>query len=299
MTTPASPAAIAWQRRRAAAGQVWSQFRKDRGGLIGLGVLAVIVLLALLAPVISDPSGLDVTHATGGILSAPGHGFLLGTDESGRSVLLLLLWGSRISLLVGFAATLLSVGVGTLVGVLMAHFGGWVAAVLMRVTDFFLILPSLVLAVVLSTVLQPGIGSIIIAIGATAWPTTARLVRAQTLSVESRPYIERAWALGSGHLHVIGKHVLPAVAPLVFANTTLNVANSIITESTLSFLGVGDPSAASWGEMLHNATQAGAVTAHAWWYLLPPGVAIAVVVLAFMMCGRALEAVLNPRLRER
>jgi peptide/nickel transport system permease protein len=292
-------ASIAWQRRRAAAGRVWTQFRADRGGLTGLTVLGLIVVLALLAPVISDSSGLDVTHATGGILRPPGDGFLLGTDESGRSVLLLLLWGSRISLLVGLAATLLSVGVGTIVGVLMAHFGGWVQAVLMRVTDFFLVLPSLVLAAVLSTVLTPGIGSIIVAIGATAWPTTARLVRSQTLAVESRPYIERSWALGAGHWHVIGKHVLPAVAPLVFANTTLNVANSIITESTLSFLGLGDPNSASWGEMLHNALQSGAVTARAWWYLLPPGVAIGVVVLAFMMCGRALEAVLNPRLRER
>jgi len=292
-------ASIAWQRRRAAAGRVWSQFRTDRGGLIGLAVLVVIVLLAVLAPLISDRSGLDVTHATGGVLQPPGDGFLLGTDESGRSVLLLLLWGSRVSLLVGLAATLLSVGVGTVVGVVMAHFGGWAQAVLMRVTDFFLVLPSLVLAAVLSTVLTPGIGTIIIAIGATAWPTTARLVRSQTLSVESRPYIERSWALGAGHWHVIGKHVLPAVAPLVFANTTLNVANSIITESTLSFLGLGDPNSPSWGSMLHNALQTGAVTARAWWYLLPPGVAIGVVVLAFMMCGRALEAVLNPRLRER
>ncbi|MBB5897758.1 ABC transporter permease [Kutzneria kofuensis] len=292
-------ASIAWQRRRAAANRVWAQFRTDRGGLVGLAVLCVIVLLAVLAPLITNSSGLDVTQATGGILKPPGNGFLLGTDESGRSVLLLLLWGSRVSLLVGLAATLLSVGVGTIVGVLMAHFGGWTQAVLMRVTDFFLILPSLVLAAVLSTVLTPGIGSIIIAIGATAWPTTARLVRSQTLAVESRPYIERSWALGAGHLHVIGKHVLPAVAPLVFANTTLNVANSIITESTLSFLGLGDPNSPSWGEMLHNALQSGAVTARAWWYLLPPGVAIGVVVLAFMMCGRALEAVLNPRLRER
>jgi peptide/nickel transport system permease protein len=294
-----TPAGIAWQRRRAAAGRVWAQFRRDRGGMAGLVVLVVIVLLAVLAPLISDPAGLNPAHATGRAFQPPSGSFLLGTDELGRSVLLQLLWGSRISLLVGLVATLLSVGLGTLVGVLMAHFGGWLSAVLMRVTDFFLVLPSLVLAVILSTVLEPGIQSIIVAIGVTAWPTTARLVRAQTLAVESRPYIERAWALGAGNLHVIAKHVLPAVAPLVFANTTLNVANSIITESTLSFLGAGDPTAASWGQMLNDANQNSAVSAQAWWYLLPPGLAIAVVVLAFMMCGRALEAVLNPRLRER
>jgi peptide/nickel transport system permease protein len=295
--TNLSPRAIAWERL--AAAQVWQGFRRDRGGLAGLIVLGVIVALAVFAPLLSSSDGLDPTHATGTLLEAPSSTYPLGTDELGRSVLLLVWWGTRVSLLVGLSATLLSVGIGTLVGVLAAHFGGWVSAVLMRFTDFFLVLPSLVLAIALSTVLDQGMGAIVVAIGLTAWPTTARLVRAQTLSVESRPYIERAWALGAGHTHVIGRHVLPAVAPLVFANTTLTVASSIITESTLAFLGLGDPNAVSWGTMLHSATVNGAITYGAWWYLLPPGLAIAVVVLAFMVAGRALESVLNPRLRGR
>ncbi|AHH97683.1 ABC transporter permease [Kutzneria albida] len=297
--TSTTPAAITWRRRRAAAATVWRQFLRDRGGVVGLVVLVLIIGLALLAPVLTDAAGLDPTQATGGRLQPPSGTYLLGTDELGRSVLLQLWWGARISLLVGVLATLVSVGIGTLFGVATAHFGGWVAAVLTRATDFFLVLPSLVLAIALSTVLDRGIFAIVLAIGVTSWPTTARLVRAQTLSVESRPYIERAWALGAGHLHVIGRHVLPAVLPLVFANTTLTVASSIIAESTLSFLGLGDPSAASWGTMLNSAMLSGAVTFGAWWYLLPPGLAIAVIVLAFMVCGRALESVLNPRLRER
>jgi peptide/nickel transport system permease protein len=212
---------------------------------------------------------------------------------------LLTWWGARISLLVGLAAAALSVGIGTLVGLLAGHFGRWVNAVLMRCTDFFLILPSLVLAIALSTVLTRGLPTIVLAIGVTSWPTTARIVRAQTLTVQTRPYVERARALGGGHWHVIGRHVLPAVMPLVLANTTLSVAGAIIGESTLSFLGLGDPTQVSWGSMLNAAWTNGAVTAGAWWYLLPPGIGIVIVVLAFTLCGRALEAVLTPALRKR
>jgi len=204
------------------------------------------------------------------------------------------------SLTVGLVATLLSITIGTVIGILAAHFGRWVSSSLMRITDFFLVLPSLVLAIALSTVLERGIGTIILAIGVTAWPPAARLVRAQTLTIEARPYIERARALGGGHWHVISKHVLPAVMPLVFVNTTLAVGSAIVSESTLSFLGLGDPDPMrpSWGSMLRKAWQDSAVIAEAWWYLLPPGVAIAFVVLAFTMVGRSLETVLNPRLRE-
>jgi peptide/nickel transport system permease protein len=182
---------------------------------------------------------------------------------------------------------------------LAAHFGRIVSAVLMVITDFFLVLPSLVLAIVLSTVLDRGLVTIVLAIGVTSWAATARLVRAQTLAVEARPYIERATVLGGGHAHVLGKHVLPAVAPLVLANTTLTVGSAIIAESTLSFLGLGDPGSISWGAMLRSAVESGAITAGAWWYLLPPGLAIVAVVLGFTLCGRALEIQLNPALKDR
>jgi peptide/nickel transport system permease protein len=297
MSTAATPQAIAWARRRATAAESWRIYRCDRGGVIGLGILLCIVVLALLAPALTDSSGLDVTRASGTPLQAPSADFLLGTDESGRSVLLLAWWGARVSLLVGLAAALLSVVIGTVVGVFAAHFGGWASTLLMRFTDFFLVLPSLVLAIALSTVLDRGLATIVLAIGVTSWPTTARLVRAQTLTVEARPYIERARALGGGHGHVIARHVLPAVLPLVLANTTLAVAGAIIAESTLSFLGLGDPSRVSWGTMLKSAMDTGAVTGGAWWYLLPPGAGIVVIVLGFTLCGRALEAVFNPKLR--
>jgi peptide/nickel transport system permease protein len=297
---PTSPRALAWHRRGAAFARGWREFARQRSGVIGLVLLAAIVLLALLAPVITDKDGLDVTRATGGPLDPPSGDFPLGTDRPGRSVLLLTLWSARISLSVGFTATLLSIAIGTTIGILAAHFGRWVSGVLMRVTDFFLVLPSLVLAIALSTVLARGIGTIILAIGLTSWPAAARLVRAQTLTIEARPYIERARALGGGHFHVISKHVLPALLPLVFVNTTLAVGSAIVAESTLSFLGLGDPDPMrpSWGSMLRSAWLDSAIIANAWWYLLPPGIAIGIVVLAFTMVGRALESVLNPRLRE-
>jgi peptide/nickel transport system permease protein len=288
-----------WQRRRAAAGKVWREFTRHKGGLVGLGVLTLFAFVAVFVPVLVDESALDVTRAAGGRLKPPSGEYLLGTDENGRSILALTLWGTRVSLLVGLSATALAVVIGTLVGILAAHFGRWVSTILMPITDFFLIIPSLVLAIALSTVLGGGIGTIIIAIGVVSWPTGARLVRAQTLSVEARPYIERAKALGGGHGHVIAKHVLPSVLPLVFVNTTLAVGNAIVAESTLSFLGLGDPNNVTWGSILHAANSSGAITYGAWWYLLPPGVAIALVVLSFTLVGRALETVLNPKLRER
>lgn len=294
-----SAAAIARQRRRAALRRVWGQFRADRGGLFGLGLLVLIALLAVLAPVLSDAAALSPTRATGDALQPPSGEFPLGTDADGVSVLLLTWWGARVSLLVGITATLISVLIGTTIGMLAAHFGGASQAILMRITDFFLILPTLVLAIALSTVFEGGIWAIVLAIGVTAWPTTARLVRAQTMTIEARPFIERSRALGGGHGHVLGKHVLPAVLPLVLANTTLTVGQAIILESTLSFLGLGDPTVPSWGGMLNVALQRGAASAGAWWYVLPPGLGIVLVVLAFTMCGRALETVLNPRLRKR
>jgi peptide/nickel transport system permease protein len=297
VTVGGSASRIAWARRWQALAAAWREFASHRAGLVGLSMLGAAVVLALLAPLLVDPAQLSVTRATGGVLQPPSGEFWLGTDENGRSVLVLTWYGARVSLLVGIAAALLSVGIGTVVGMLAAHFRGVFSAVLLRITDFFLVLPALVLAIVLSTVLARGLGTIILAIGVTSWPSTARLVRAQTLTIEARPYIERAHALGGGHAHILMRHVLPAVFPLVLANTTLTVGSAIISESTLAFLGLGAPGTVSWGAMLKAALDIGAVTAGAWWYLLPPGIAIVLVVLGFTLSGRALETVLNPNLR--
>ncbi|GLF99062.1 ABC transporter permease [Streptomyces yaizuensis] len=287
-------APLVWARRRRTAARLWRAYRTQRAGLCGLAALALIGVLALAAPLLVDPDIQQVTGAPGEPLEAPGARFWLGTDQFGRSLLELLLVGARVSLAVGLLAAALSVAIGTVAGILAGHYGGWFSTVLMRVTDWFLVMPALVLAIVLATVMSRGLWTVIIAIGVTSWPTTARLVRAQTIAVEARPYIERARALGGGHGHIMGRHVLPNVMPLVLAQTTLGISAAILTEATLAFLGLGDPEVISWGGMLQDARAAGAVSSGHWWYLAPPGLAIALVALAFTLCGRAVERVLDP-----
>jgi len=297
-----SPSSLAWTRRRASTGRLWREFRRHRSGMVGLGLLIFFVLVAVFAPLLADKSGLDVITATGKSMHPPYPGYPLGTDKQGRSILTELIWGSRVSLLVGFSASLVAMVIGTLVGIASGHYKGWVGGGLSRLTEWFLVIPFLPLAIVLGTVLAgrlPQLVTLIIVIGVTSWASTARLIRAQTLSIEERPYLERARALGAGDWRQMTRYVLPNVTPLVFANTTLTVAGSILTETTLSFLGLGDPFHASWGSMLENAFDEGAISAGAWWYLYPPGIAIILVVLAFTLIGRALETVLNPRLRDR
>lgn len=289
---------VAWVRRKRAAGKFWADFRKHRAGVAGLIILAVAVILALVAPLFIDAGVTNVVSGTRAKLAPPSLHDPLGTDESGRSILLMIWWGSRTSLLIGFLAALLSMVIGTVLGIAAGHFRRWAGAVILRVTDWFLVLPSLVTALVLAAILGGSTATIIVAIGVTSWPSTARLIRAQTLAVEARPYIERSLALGAGHWHITTRHVLPNVAPLLLASTTLEVASAIVTESTLAFLGVS-ANKTSWGTMLRGSYDWGAATAGAWWYILVPGLCIVTVVLAFTLCGRALETVLNPRLRTR
>ncbi|MEV4943723.1 ABC transporter permease [Streptomyces zaomyceticus] len=294
--SPSTKSSLAWARRRSTAARFWASYRTRRAGLLGLAGLTLIALLALTAPWTVGADVQSVTQAPGTALEPPSAEFPLGTDQFGRSLLGLLIWGARISLLVGLLAAVLSVAIGTLVGIFAGHYGGWFSTVVMRITDWFLVMPTLVLAIVLATVMSRSMWTVVLAIGVTSWPTTARLVRAQTIAVESRPYIERATALGGGHGHVMGRHVLPNVMPLVLAQTTLGISTAILTEATLAFLGLGDPTVVSWGGMLQDARDAGAVSSGHWWYLAPPGIAIALVALAFTLCGRAVESVLNPKL---
>ena len=294
-TAHVSSRSIVWARRRRSWNNMAGQFRRSRQGMLGLTIFVLFAAIALLAPVFFDESQLDVTKATGGVYENPSVQFWLGTDDSGRNVLALVAWGARISLLVGLCATVLAMVIGTAVGIASGHYRGLVAGVLNRLTDWFLVIPFLPLAIVLATVLGKSLLNIIIVIGVTSWPATARLIRAQTLSVEGRPYLERAKALGGSDLHQMTRHVLPNVMPLVLANTTLAVSISILSETTLSFLGLGDPTAVSWGTILDDAFASGAISAGAWWYLAAPGICVVMVVLAFNLIGRTLEDILDPR----
>jgi peptide/nickel transport system permease protein len=296
---PLTARQVTWRRRRASARRTWTEFRRHRAGVVGLGILTLFTAVAIFAPFLAAESGLKVTQATGGVLESPSAEYPLGTDDNGRSILTLLIWGTRVSLFVGLLATLISMVIGTLVGLTSGHFKGWVSAALYRFTEWFLVIPFLPLAIVLATVLGRGLFTIALVIGVSTWSGTAMLIRSQTLSIEARPYLERARVLGAGHWHQMTRHVLPNVMPRVFANTTLTVAIAILTETTLSFLGLGDPLRVSWGSMLEEAFGAGAMTTGAWWYIVPPGVCVILVVLSFTLIGRALEEIFNPRLRER
>ena len=299
VTVHLSARQLARRRRLAAWKRVWTQYRRRRSGMLGLGILTFFVVVALAAPLLASSSGLDVTKANGPVLGPPSSKYWLGTDENGRSVITLLIWGARISLLVGLAATLISMVLGTVLGLVSGYFGGWVGRITFRLTEWFLVIPFLPLAIVLASVLGRGLFNIVIVIGVTSWPGTELLIRSQTLSIKERAYIERAQAIGAGRWHQMSKHVLPNVMPMVFANTTLTVAIAILSETTLSFLGLGDPTRTSWGTMLDGAYHAGAITTGCWWYVVPPGVCVVLVVLAFTLIGQALEEILNPRLRAR
>jgi peptide/nickel transport system permease protein len=298
---PAPPSArqLSWARRRRALAAFWREYRKDRSGVAGLIFLTVLVILALAAPLLASSRGLSAALSTNPANAGPGWHYPLGTDADGRSVLTELIWGARISLLIGFTATLLCVVIGAVVGIVAGHYGKVTDNLLMRVTDWFLVVPFLPLAIVLAKTLGPSLGVIIFVIGITSWPGTARIIRAQAMAVETRPYLERSRALGAGHTHQMIRHVLPNVMPLLLANTILTVAGTILAETTLSFLGLGDPLRPSWGEMLNQAFFTGGGSAGNQIWLIAPGIAIILVVLSFTMVGHALESALDPKLRER
>lgn len=301
---------IAWIRRRRALADLWRRFRRDRPGLFGLVVLALIVLMAVAAPLIADPARFDLLAVRDvEAWQSPNSAHWFGTDDNGRDIFAMFVHGSRVSLLVGLTAAAIAIVIGSLFGLTSGYTAGsWLDRVLNRVTEWFLVIPFLPLAIVLVSVLdeptlfgliKPGLGVIVFVIGITSWPGTARVIRAQVLSVKERLYVDRARALGANDRHVITRHILPNVTGLIVANATLTVPITILTESTLSFLGLGDPTRQSWGRILNEAKQAGAITRNAWWYYLPAGVGILLVVLAFTLIGQALETILNPKLRER
>ncbi len=273
-------------------------FLESRLGMAGLAVILAFIAVALLGPLVApyDPLAFGRSDEA---LRGPGAEHWLGTDDMGRDVLRGLVAGSRVSLFVGLSATLISIVLGTGIGVASGYAGGWVDSALMRLTDVFLVLPWLPLMLVLAAVLGPNVWNIVLVIGLTGWAGTARLVRAQTMAIKERAFVERARALGSSGPRIVAAHILPNVMPLVFANTILVTAVTILSETTLSFLGMGDSNRPSWGTMLHFAFESGAVSAGAYWYILPPGLCVLVLVLGFTLMGYAFDEILNPKLRKR
>jgi peptide/nickel transport system permease protein len=226
------------------------------------------------------------------------HG-LLGADHMGADLWTQLVYGTRISLSIGLSAAAISVAVGTAVGIISGYLGGVVDEFIMRIVDVLMAIPDLPILIILGALLGKSVWNIVLLISAFAWMGTARLVRSQTLSLRERVFVEAAKASGASDAYVMIIHILPNVLPLVFAGMVLRIPSAILTEAALSFLGLGDPRVATWGRMLHNARGFGAFTTLAWWWLVPPGLAITFLSLAFVFIGNTVNEILNPRYRER
>lgn len=280
------------------ARSVWRLFRSNALGVVGLAIIAAFALVALAGPALVPYDPLDFGRPED-VLRPPGPGHLLGTDDMGRDVAAALVAGSRVSLFVGLSATIISMLVGSAVGVAAGYYGRWVDTALMRFTDVFLVLPWLPLMLVLAALLGPSVWNIVLVIGLTGWAGTARVIRAQTLAIKERQFMERARSIGAGDGHIIMHHLMPNVFPLIFANTILVTAVSILSETTLSFLGMGDSTRPSWGTMLHFAFESGATSSGALWFILPPGLCVLCLVMGFTFLGYAFDEILNPKLRKR
>lgn len=334
---PTSPRKIAWMRRSRTFNRNWSIFKTSGIGMFGLAILVIFIAIALTAPFFVSPEDLSKPAAAregtpitmrpsmlindayieqyvsqlGGSPEFQAEtaakleelkgtwDYPLGTDGYGRNMLLMMIEGSQISLIVGFAATVMTMIIGAGIGISAGYFGGRTDGVLERLTDWFLVIPFIPLTIVLASLLSPSLWNIILVIAVTSWPVTARLVRSQALTVSQRPYVERGRALGAGNWHIMSRHMLPNLFPIIFANTVLTVAITILTESYLSFLGLGPAEAVSWGSLLEEAREVGGMSGGYWWYVFPPGIAISLVVLSFTFVGVAIEEVTNPKLRKR
>jgi len=273
----------------------WKRFQYNRGAVIGLIILGLVVLAALLAPIVFPQSPWKMVQRPF-LPPFTQDGLMLGTDALGRDVMSGLAHGAYVSLLVGLVSTIVALSIGVPVGACAGYFAGRTDDVLMRFTEFFQTIPSFALAIVLLAIFQPSLTFVIIAIAIVSWPPVARLVRGEVLSLRTREFVEAATLSGLGNTQIILRHILPNALPPIIVLASLMVAQAILLESSLSFLGLGDPNVMSWGYMIGAART---VMRTAWWLSFLPGMAILLTVLALNLIGEGLNDALNPRLTRR
>ena len=277
--------------------QAVKKFFRSPMGVIGLVMLLLVVLVAVFAPWLAPYNPRERVQVTpDDILAPPDAEHWLGRDDAGKDVLSLLIYGARVSLIVGFTASFMSMVIGTTVGLTAGYYGGRIGNILMRFVDFLMVIPDLPLMLVIIAVMGRGLTNIILVIGLLGWTYTARLVRSQVLSVKERQFVLRAQAIGSSNTRIIMSHIFPQVLPLIIAQAVLDVSVAILAESSLAFLGLGDPTLISWGSMLNFAFER-AISRQAWWFILPPGFAIVWISLSLVLIGNTLDQIVNPRLR--
>lgn len=271
----------------------FSRFLRNRLAIAGFAVVLVLFIISVAAPVISpyDPAEIDIKQ----ILMEPSHGHIFGTDQLGRDVLSRMIWGSRISLKVGFVAVGIATTIGIAFGAISGYYGGWIDNIMMRFVDIMLCFPAFFLILAVIAFLEPSIWNIMVVIGITGWMGIARLVRAEFLSLKEREFVLSARALGASDMRIIFRHILPnAMAPII-VSATLGVAGAILTESALSFLGIGvQPPTPSWGNILTAGKDNIEI---AWWLSLFPGLAILLTVLGYNLLGEGIRDSLDPRLK--
>jgi peptide/nickel transport system permease protein len=267
---------------------------ESRQAKLGLAVLLFFLLVAIFAPWIAP---YDPRQQVGPVYAPPSWPHPLGLDDGGVDMVSLLIYGGRVSLIVGFAATMVAMVIGGGIGILSGYFGGRTDQVLMRITDYFLVIPDLPLAIIVAAVWGPSLSHLIFVIALLLWTTTARIIRAQVKSVRERVYVKRTRSLGASDLRIIARHVLPQIGPLLIANTVLTVAVAIFDETALSFLGLGDPTAITWGSIIEFAFLRTAISSGAWWAVIPAGLCVALIIMACFWLGQAIEDALNPRLK--
>ncbi len=269
--------------------EFWKKYQRNRAAVFGLYVVLVFLVMAVVSPWLAPFQPLSIGKDS---FRPPDSTYLLGTDDLGRDLLSGVLWGARISLLVGLLAAFTSTLIGVIVGSTSGYYGGWADDLLMRLTEFFLVIPRFFLALIIVALFGNSIWNIIFVIGILSWPVTARLVRAEFLSLREKEFVEGVRAIGAPDRRIILRHMLPnAGAPIVISGS-LQIARAILMEAGLSFLGLGDPNRMSWGVMLYNAQR---FLRHAWWTATFPGLAIFFIVMGFNLVGDGLNDALNPK----
>jgi peptide/nickel transport system permease protein len=278
--------------------KIFGQLMRNPMGAIGVIILVFFAGLAIFGPALAPYDVKAIDPANSMNLPSPDH--WMGTDNLGIDIFSELLYGARTSIVVGMVSAVIASFLGAAVGLYSGYVGGWKDEVVMRLNDIVLSIPWLVLMIIVAAFIgEIDLTGIILIIGLTGWSYTARVVRAQVLSVKERQYIERARSVGASDLSIIRRHIFPNTFPLVFANTILTVAVSILSEATLSFLGLRPEKEVTWGTMLSYASESSAFQIGLHWWILAPGLCIVVVVLGFTLLGYALDEILNPKLRHR
>lgn len=279
----------------------WSVFWQNPLGKIGVVLLGIFALMALssVIPPLVNPMYHPMTGVDPEIYSSvgPSARHWLGTDFMGRDIFSQLLAGARIAFMVGVSAAFMSIFLGTAVGMIAGYMGGFVDTLLMRLADVIMVLPTLLVVLILASLFgQLNIWTIVLIIALFRWPGVSRVIRSQSLTLKQRPFIEAARVAGASHIRIIFRHIMPNVLPLAFLYMTFRVTAAIIIEAALAFLGFGDPGTVSWGMMLQWVWKTGHMFKALYW-LLPPGICISLITLSFYMIGRAMDEVLDPRLR--